>query len=160
MNRERLIESSHRNEDEKEPCYYHGTTKPDIDEFEPRKRLVPGGVNHKEQPAAVYAGDNPAFAAGHSIPWSSEEGFELGFENDQVVLRVPKEHEYRLDRKVYIYQLPREGFSLTQGEGTGHSFQTEQKVRPIAVQEFGSVTEAIEHFGGVVVIEDKDSQGH
>ena len=153
MNRERSIESSHGVEDEKEPCFYHGTTEPNIDEFEPRKRLTPGGVDHEEQPAAIYAGDNPAFAAGHSIPWSSEEGFKLGFENDQVVFCVPKEHKHRLDHKVFIYQLPREGFSLTRGEGTGHSFQTEKKVKPLMVQEFGTVTEAIEYFGGTVIIE-------
>lgn len=135
---------------EKPAFLYHGTNVQNIEEFEPRKRLIPGGAN-EDVPQRVYAGDNPAFVAAHSFPWMTGEGFDLSF-NDagEVTFRVPKQFRERLQQRVYVYKVPSGQFALTSGEGTGHTYHSENNVKPVACQTFETVQEAIEHFGGKV----------
>ena len=82
---------------EKPTLLYHGTGVPNIDMMEPRKRFTPGGQNAPER---VYAGDMPAFAAAHSFPWATEEGFELSVEDGTVIFKVPSKFKSRLEQKV------------------------------------------------------------
>lgn len=128
---------------------YHGTITGGIKEFEKRKRYVPGGA---DVPARIYAAINPAFAAAHSFPWSSDEGIDIKLEDNQVILCVPRIHENRLYQRVYIYKLKRENFVQTKEELTGQTFHTEEKVQPEEVMQFNSVTEALMFYGGKVEI--------
>lgn len=139
-----------KSEKEKPEFLYHGTDLPNIEEFEPRKRLIPGG-DKGDVSARVYAGDNPAFAAAFSFPWSTDDGFELSVDDaGKVIFNVPIKFKDRLNQLVYLYKMSSDQFKPTSGEGTGHSYHTENKVKPIEVQTFKSVQAAIENFGGVV----------
>jgi hypothetical protein len=135
---------------------YHGSVTAGIEEFEPRRRSIPGGADSETQPKLTYASDNPAFAAAHSFLWGSNEGFELSVENDGVLFRVPADQRDRLNVLVKVYTLPGEHFALTPGEGTGHTFHTDQPTKPTAAESFATVQEAIEHFGGRVEFYDKN----
>jgi hypothetical protein len=144
------MESPRSPERNEKPAFvYHGSVTGDITEFEPRRRYVPGGA---DVPPRVYAAPNPAFAAAHSFPWSSDEGIDLSIESGQVVLQIPKELESRLQQPVFIYTLPGEPFELTSEETTGETMHAEEPVIPKTVFHFTSVREAIEHFGGRVEI--------
>lgn len=135
---------------EKPEFLYHGTNLADIEEFEPRKRLIPGS-DKGDIPSRVYAGDNPAFAAAFSFPWTTDEGFELFFnEAGKVIFNVPAKFKDRLNQPVYLYKMPSGQFEPTSGEGTGHSYHTEKKVKPVETQTFATVREAIENYGGEV----------
>lgn len=134
---------------EKTEFVYHGSITGDIEEFEPRKRYVPGGA---DVPPRVYATINPAFAAAHSFPWSSDEGIDLRIEGDKVTLCIPAQYKDRLNQPVFIYKIKGDLFSKTTEEATGETLHAEESVRPEEVQEFASVTEALEHFGGAVEI--------
>lgn len=142
--------------EEKPELLFHGSDVADIENLEPRKRFTPAG---KDVPERIYAGDNPAFAAAHSFPWGSAEGFRLSVEEGKVVFEVPKKFKDRLTKKVYIYKLPSEKFEITTEEETGHTFHSQEAVKPIGVEEFESVQDAIEHFGGIVsYIEDEEDK--
>jgi len=121
----------------------------DIEEFEPRKRYTPGVA---DVPPRIYASGNPAFAAAHSFPWSSDEGVDLSLENGQVLLRVPERIKSRLDQPVYIYTFDPDSFSHTSEEKMEETYHSEQKVKPHQVVQFRSVTEAVSYFGGVVEV--------
>lgn len=139
-----------KSEKEKPEFLYHGTNLPNIKEFEPRKRLIPGG-DKGDVPTRVYAGDNPAFAAAFSFPWSTDDGFELSVDDaGKVIFNVPIKFKDRLNQPVYLYKMSSGQFKPTNGEGVGHSYHTENKVKPIEAQTFKSVQAAIENFGGVV----------
>lgn len=128
---------------------YHGTITGDIDTFEPRKRYTPGG---EDVPPRVYAAPNPVFAAAHSFPWSSEEGIDVRFEGEQVVLVVPEKHKERLKQEVFIYKLLGDNFHKTEEEKTGETYHTDEVTTPEDVLKFSSVSEAVEYFGGRVEI--------
>jgi len=152
------FESKPSNVEQKEkPTFlYHGSNVPNIEVIEPRKRYTPGGAQNV--PERIYAGDLPAFAAAHSFPWGSDEGFDLSIENGKVIFKVPNKFKDRLAQKVYLYKISSDKFAWTSGEGTGHTYHSQEATRPDEIQEFNSVQEAIEHFGGeVIYIEDHDN---
>ena len=135
---------------------YHGSTTPDIKEFEPRKRLTPGALGKDASPA-VYATDHPAYAAAQSFPWSSSEGFDARFKRgliskrERVVLIVPRKFKGRLNQKVYIYKLPGATFELIEGAAPeGHNFRSLVKVKPVDYKPFETVTKALIHFDGKI----------
>ena len=135
---------------EKPEFLYHGTNVPDIEEFEPKKRLMPGNIKGNIPPR-IYAGDNPAFASTFSFPWFTNEGFELSVDDvGKVIFNVPTKLKYRLNQPVYLYKMPSDKFELTPGENTGHSYHTENKIKPVEIKTFESVQAAIENYGGVV----------
>lgn len=128
---------------------YHGSTAGNITEFEPRKRYTPNGL---DVPARVYASPNPAFAAAHSFPWSSDEGIDVTFDEGKTVLVVPEKFKDKLEQKVYIYKIDGSNFKPTKEEGTGETYHSEEHVSPQETIAFESVTSAIEYFGGHVHI--------
>lgn len=134
---------------EKLAIVYHGSVSGDIQEFEPRKRFTPSGA---DVPPRVYATPNPAFAAAHSFPWSSDEGIDVTFKDGQTILVIPEEHRDRLNQPVFIYELSGDNFELTEEEETGETYHSVSGVVPDEVRSFSSVTEAVEHFGGRIKI--------
>ncbi len=129
---------------------YHGTTTPDISELEQRTRYTPAILSDRTQ-AAIYAGDDPAYAAGHAIPWSSEEGFDLDYEGEKVVLSVPDRFRDRVNQEIYIYILPGDSFELLESvKPEGHNFRSLHRVRPLGILFFGTVQEAMNYFGGEI----------
>lgn len=132
---------------EKPIFLYHGSLVGSIKEFEPRKRYTPGGIDAVPR---VYASDKAAFAAMHAFPWSSDEGIDIDERNGTLILQVPESLKERLNQKVFIYTLDAESFLFTEEEGTGNTYHTEECVKPISVEEFGSVAAAVEHYGGTV----------
>ena len=141
-------EDLHKGRMEKPPFLYHGSLNGDIKVLEPREGHTPAeGVGKR-----IYATQLPAWAAAHSWDWSSDEGIRLSIEDeDRVLLQVPRAHAERLDVPVFIYRLPSGTFNLLPG-GSGYTFDSTEKVRTADVQKFNSVKEAVEHFGGKVVI--------
>lgn len=131
---------------EKPPILYHGSTSANITEFKPQRRHVPSQNVGKR----VYATDVAAFAAAHSFPWVTEEGFDLSFQGSTVVFTVPTEFKERLNVRVSIYELPSETFEHTTEEGTGHTFHSTVAVKPEFELSFKNVHEAVKHFGGQV----------
>lgn len=139
---------------EKPPFVYHGSPNPNIEEFEPHKRYTPGAMQGQEIPPAIYAGDDPGYAAAHGFAWGSSEGMKLGYHNEKLILEVPKEHVDRIEHKVYVYKLPSGSFELLDDvEPWGHNYWSKVAVKPVEPpQEFTSVRQAVEHFGGEVKI--------
>ncbi len=138
---------------EKPALLFHGTITPNLQEFEPRKRYTPQGA---DVPPRIYATGNPAFAAAHSFPWSSDEGVELYVKNGKVLLLVPERLKARLNQEVTIYSFDSNNFNFTKEETFGETYHTEEKAKSQGMQSFNSVTEAVEYFGGVVeIISDK-----
>ena len=136
---------------EKPPFLFHGTTSPSVEEFEPRNKSTPGIYKGKDVPDSVYAGDDPAYCAAHSFSWGSAEGFELGFKEGKVVFVVPNDLSDRLNVKVYVYKIPSDKFELLEDVAPlGHNYWAQQKVKPVSFEEFNSVREAVEHYGGEV----------
>jgi hypothetical protein len=129
---------------------FHGSLTPRLEVLEPHKRSIPGGVN-AAWPALVYASDLPAFAAAHSFPWGSEEGFKLliGVEA-QVTMLVPHSERHRLQQPAFLYAVPTHGFVLTTEEHTGHTYHSDKPVQVLSCVPFRSVEEAITHHGGIV----------
>lgn len=148
---ESVLKENKTEQKEKFEFLYHGTTIPDIKVFEPRIGLVPTGVDRESISPKVYATENPAFAAGHSFPWASGFGIELGFnENGKVILRVSNKLRDELNKKVYIYKMSSEGFVPTKGEGAGHSYDIGKNVKAIESKEFETVEDAVKYYGGIV----------
>jgi len=142
------MESPRKSESIETPEFvYHGSVTGGIDTFEPRKRYVPGGA---DVPPRVYATINPAFAAAHSFPWSSDEGIDLKIEGQKVFLCIPVQYKERLNQQVFIYKIKGSSFVQTLEELTGETWHTEESVTPEEVQQFNSVTEALEYYGGTV----------
>ena len=139
---------------EKPEFVYHGSDQADIEEFEPRTRYTPGALQGQEMPPAIYAGDDPAYAAAHAFPWGSAEGFNLRYEAGKVVLAVPEQLAHRLEQKVYIYKLSGDAFEvLPDVAPEGHNFWSKVHTKPVEQPvAFDSVREAIEHFGGEIRI--------
>ncbi len=136
---------------------YHGTVAEGVEALAPRRRYTPGALGD-DPPPAVYATDDPAYAAAHAFPWSSKEGFGLSYDapyerGGRPVLRVPAAQEHRLERPVFVYALPAEGFELL-GTVTplGQNYRIEAPVPPVGVERFPTVRAAVEHYGGRVEI--------
>lgn len=140
---------------------YHGTMAADIQELVPRQRYTPGIADGTGVPPAVYATDDPAYAAGHAFPWRSADGIDLGYEDDQLILRVPVAEQGRLDQPIYVYALPPDSFEvLPDVTPLGRNFRSLVPVRPVGVEAFPSVRAAMAHYGGrIVVVDDHGDDG-
>jgi hypothetical protein len=131
---------------------YHGSKTPDIEELEPRQRFTPGLLRGREVPL-IYAASDPAYAAGHGFEWTSEEGFDIGEKNGEIVLKVPQRHLERLNTPIHIYTLPADNFRILEENSPKASILvSDKRVRPIKVDSFRNVREAIEHYKGRVRI--------
>ena len=137
---------------------FHGSQTDNIQKLEPRRRYTPG--QEENSPSSIYATDNPAYAAAHSFPWSSDEGANLYFEYEErtrresVVLKVPKKIQARMQFPVYIYTVKSDGFSPVMSDPCGHNYRSVESVSCIAKQVFENVTEAVMFHGGRVVIKE------
>lgn len=137
------------------PFLYHGSLTADINTLEPRLRYIPG--NEESSPESIYATDDPAFAAAHSFPWSSDEGINLYYDEDIenerkpcVCLEIPAALFERLHQPVYIYKLESHNFSWIQEDVVGRTFRSFESVKCLSCQHFSTVVEAIQAFGGKV----------
>ncbi len=129
---------------------FHGSQTDNIDIFEPRQRYVPG--NDKAPRPAIYATDDPAYASAHAFPWATAEGVDLHFENNRVVLMVPKALEERLNKPIFIYTLPGDTFQPVTEDPIGHNFRSTERVKYLAKTRFETVFEAVTSFGGTVIV--------
>lgn len=132
---------------EKPPFVYHGSDAGTIEDFEPRKRFTPA----EDVGELVYASDLPAFAAAHSFPWGTDEGFDLSINDGRIIFRVPVQFKERLMIPVFVYKLSSEQFDWNAQESTGHTLSSARQVKPSSIEQFSSVEEAIRHFGGEVI---------
>lgn len=134
---------------------YHGSQADNIEMLEPRKRYTPGEIPNSP---AIYASDDPAFAAAHAFPWSSSEGIDLYYDHEDgdvkehVVLEVPEHLLSRLEKPVFIYQVSSEKFESLNIPPYGHNYRSLEATKCIAKQRFDTVIEAIHYFGGTVKI--------
>ena len=133
-----------------EPFLYHGSSVDGIECLEPRLRYTPG--DEEMSPAGIYASDLPAFAAAHSFPWSSDEGIDLYVDEGTVFLQVPHSLAPRLQRSTFIYVVDGSQFTFLTCEATGHTFRATKAIPCLQKMSFPSVTDAITHYGGHVVI--------
>jgi hypothetical protein len=145
--RHKTPRGSGRGQEPAPPVLYHGSSTAGIAEFEPRRRYVPSEAIDDQ----IYATDLPAFAAAHSFPWQSSEGFDLSIENGTVAFYIPSVYKERLNAPAYIYKLPGNSFRLATEDSTGHTFISDTNVTPIGVKQFVTVEQAIQYFGGKVV---------
>jgi hypothetical protein len=151
-----------KNNQEKPPFLYHGSTIGGIEELNPRERHKPD----EKIGARVYASNLPAWAAAHSWDWSSDEKYiskkkfgltettqiDTRVRGGRVILQIPKGMDMtRLAVPVYIYKVPSESFNLTSKEGSGCTYDSSENIIPIEVEKFNSVTEALHHYGGELV---------
>ncbi len=133
-----------------EEILYHGSSTDGIERLEPRLRYTP--EEELDSPAGIYATDLPAFAAGHSFPWSSDEGINLDIIEGIVIMEVPQSMLDRLECDIYIYTVSSELFTLVENESTGHTYRATQPVDCLDKMSFQNVKEAIEYYGGQVII--------
>lgn len=147
---------------EKPPFLYHGTTVGGIEELNPRERHKPD----EKIGASIYASNLPAWAVAHSWDWSTDEKYvsktrfgitkktqiDTMIVGGRVILQIPKSMDMtRLNVPVYIYKVPSESFHLM--EGSGATYNSTESVIPLEVEKFNSVTEALHHYGGEIVME-------
>lgn len=136
------------------PTYlYHGSITPNIDTLMPRKRYIPD--NEKNTPECIYATDDPGFAAAHAFPWSSNEGIDLYYDEDEakvarVHLEVPAKLFARLNQPVYIYKVNSSSFYWIKEDVLGKTYRSLERVKCLGCQRFSTVLEAIQTFGGKV----------
>jgi len=135
-----------------EGYFYHGSLTDEIERLEPRLRYTPG--NESNSPAGIYASDLPAFAAAHSFPWSSDEGIDLYVVGETVMLEIPRSLVERLQIPVHVYRVENKLFSQITCDLTGHTFRATEPVDCLEKKSFSSVVEAIEYYGGYVVIQE------
>lgn len=135
---------------------YHGSTTSNITILEPRRRFTPG--NEENAPEAIYATDDPAFAAAHAFPWASIEGINLYYDEDEtregiscVHFEVPAALFERLNQPVTIYTLGSKTFTWVKEEVVGRTYRSLDAVAILSSQHFNTVTEAIEIFGGKII---------
>jgi hypothetical protein len=129
---------------------FHGTQTDNIEVLEPRERYVPG-TDTAPRPA-IYATDVAAYASAHAFPWATAEGVNLYFEQERVVLIVPKALEERLNKPIFIYEVPGDTFQPVTSDELGHNFRSVSPVKCLAKRRFETVTQAITFFGGTVTI--------
>ena len=123
---------------------YHGSTTQALLTLEPRKRYTPAG---KIDFAAIYASPNPSFAAMHSFPWSSDEGFDITIDSNQMTLVVPSNKAQRLDVPISIYKISVNGFQITEEETTGETWHTTKSARVLEEMKYNSVKDALDALG-------------
>lgn len=128
---------------------YHGSPIGGIKIFKLQKRYAPEILGDDAVPA-LYAGDLPAYAIGHGFPWSSHEGFDIDVKkNGDVVLIVPRKYEKRINKKIFLYTVPRASFHLLKNvTPVGHNFASYETVKPISCVAYRSVREGFEKNGG------------
>ena len=130
---------------------YHGSIIAGIEEIEPRKRFIPAELVNEAKPA-VYAADNPGYAAGHGFPWKSSEGFDIYEYEGKIVLKAPRKFKDRLKQKLFVYKLPAKDFKLLKKDSLKTSiYFSYEKVRPISVKFFSSVKNALDFYNVKVV---------
>lgn len=136
---------------------YHGSITENINRLEPRQRFTPG--NEQNAPEAIYATDDPAFAAAHAFPWASTEGINLYYDEDElnegrpcVHIEVPSALFERLNQPVTLYTLGSKTFSWVEEEVVGRTYRSLEAVQTLGAQRFNTVTEAIETYGGKVIM--------
>jgi hypothetical protein len=119
---------------------YHGSTTQNLKNLEPRKRFTPNGdIDY----SAIYATPSMAFAATHSFPWSTKEGFDLSIENGEIFFTVPSNFRERLNAPISIYKLPSDGFQQTKEESTGYTWHTTKDAIVLEEVKYKSVIEAL-----------------
>ena len=123
---------------------YHGSIIQNIKILEPRKRYTPQG---KIDYPAIYATPLPAYAAAHSFPWSTDEGFGLDVDEHGVGLSIPKNLRERLQVPISIYKLSSEGFEHTKEELTGQTWHKTNPVEVIEEVKYPSVEVALKELG-------------
>ena len=69
-------------------------------------------------------------------------------------MEIPLPVYERLLRKTYIYVVDSNQFSLVECESTRHTFRATNNVNCLEKVSFESVVEAIEYYGGQVVIKE------
>jgi len=126
---------------------YHGSTTQGLATLEPRKRYTPAG---KIDFAMIYASLNPAFAAMHSFPWSSDEGFDIMIDHDQMTLVVPAKQAERLNIPISIYKISADGFQATIEETTGETWHTTKPTSVLEETKYTSVKDALQTFGATI----------
>lgn len=136
-----------------DPHFYHGSSTDGIERLEPRRRYTPG--EEFNSPASIYASDLPAFAAAHSFPWATEEGVDLYVDGSVVTIEIPRTLLDRLQQSTYIYTVDATEFSPVESESTGHTFRSTKSVDCLEKTSFKTVIEAIDHYGGRVVIKEQ-----
>jgi hypothetical protein len=127
--------------------FYHGSTIQNLKVLEPRHRYVPVDEITYE---AIYATIVPAFAAAHSFPWSSGEGFILNTTDRKIKMTVPVKFRDRLSVPVSIYKISVEGFEKTLEESTGLTWHTKNPVVVIEEVKYPSAENAIQTLGGEI----------
>lgn len=102
--------------DAKPVFLYHGSATSGIKVLKPRRRRVPG--TDMDAPSAVYASDDPAFAAGFGFLWGSNEGgIWHGYATDDdegsvVCMTVSTTHRHKLEQPVSVYKVSSDSFEL------------------------------------------------
>ncbi len=126
---------------------YHGSIIAGIKILEPKKRFTPGALG-KDVPLAIYATDDPGYAAAHSFPWSSREGFDAYYKSDKLILKVPKLFQDRLEQEICIYTLPVKQFSLLKNvKPIGRNYWAHVPIKPISAKCFPAVSVALKYYG-------------
>ena len=123
---------------------YHGSIAQGLRALEPRKRYTPDG---KIDFAAVYASPNPVFAIMHSFPWSSDEGFDIAMDDNQITLIVPADKSSRLDVPISLYRIAADGFEITREEVSGQTWHATQPVNVLEETKFNNVKDALVKYG-------------
>lgn len=127
--------------------FYHGSTVQGLTTLEPRKRYTPAG---KIDFAAIYASPDPAFAAMHAFPWSSDEGFDIEMNGGKTVLIVPSVKAERLNVPISIYKIPSDDFQITKEETTGETWHTSEPVPVLEETKYDNVKQALENLGAAI----------
>jgi len=129
---------------------YHGSITPNIEQLEPRRRYTPGQLGD-DVPAAVYATDDPAYAAAHAFPWGSDEGFDLRYIDGMLHFEVPAQFRDRLKVPAYLYELPADNFTVIDGvRPLGRNYWATVPVKPTGRIDYQTVEEGVTKNGGVV----------
>lgn len=132
---------------------YHGTIIQGLKVIKPFKRFTPGGPELADQiPPRIYATYNPAFAAAHSFPWSSDDGVDIVVEDGVVTVVVPHDKQQVLRQEICIYTLPDSSFVFTEEEEMGLTYHSTEEVASLSCKCFDSVKEAMSELGGNVKI--------
>lgn len=86
------------------------------------------------------------------MQWNKQKIEPLLFKSEHVVLEVPRDLEERLNKPIFIYQVPAKSFELLNIPPYNHNYRSLEPVKCIAKQRFETVIEAITYFGGTVKI--------
>ena len=140
---------------------FHGSTTGGIKLLEPRGESRPECM--PDAPLAVYAGDDPAYCAAHAFPGGTRDGeIGLGYFGSWVdgqpvwgpfTLSLSNTKLAQLDLPVSVYKVSRDLFiELPQVPPFGRNFWSLSPVPVLEELRFDSIREAIESFGGKVLV--------